>query len=293
MKPQSILALALVLAAPTVFAQRDFSNVKIKAVPVTNNIFFLQCSGATVGNIGVSVGPDGILLVDDGYAPLAEKIEVAVRKLNPGKIRYALNTHFHDDHTGGNAPFAARGATIVAQSNVRKRLLRAANTNQEALPVITFDQSLSIHFNGEDIKLIHYGPGHTDSDSIIYFTGANVVHMGDHFFNFGFPFVDLNHGGSVEGYLKTIAAVLDTVPADANIIPGHGQLATVDDLKKYRDLLVETSDFVKKSIAAGKTLAQLKADGLPEKWKGVGGDPASTTHWIEAIYCDTTKPPAH
>jgi glyoxylase-like metal-dependent hydrolase (beta-lactamase superfamily II) len=293
MKTRSLLALALVLVAPVVFAQSNFANVKIKAIPVTNNIYLLESSGAVVGNIGVSVGPDGILLVDDGYAPLAEKIEAAVRELNPGKIKFVLNTHFHADHTGGNAVFASKGATIIAQDNVRKRLSAATNNPPEALPAITFDQSASIHFNGEDIKLIHYGPGHTDADSIVFFTGANVVHMGDQFVNGGFPFVDLNHGGSLEGYIKTITAVLDTVPADAKIIPGHGQLATVEDLRKYRDMLVTTSDLVKKSIAEGKTLDQLKADGLPDKWKDMGGDSTSTTRWIETIYKDTTRPPAH
>jgi glyoxylase-like metal-dependent hydrolase (beta-lactamase superfamily II) len=289
MKVRSLLTLALVLIAPTVFAQRDFANVKIKAIPVTNNIFFLQCSGATVGNIGVSVGSDGVLLVDDGFAPLAEKIEAAVRELDSGKIKFVLNTHFHDDHTGGNAPFAAKGATIVAQDNVRKRLAGDTNNPPGALPVITFDQSASIHFNGEEIKLIHYGRGHMDCDSIVYFTGANVVHLGDHYFNGGFPFVDLKNGGSVEGYIKTINAVLNTVSANAKIIPGHGKLATVDDLKQYRDMLVETSGFVKKSIAEGKTLDRIKADGLPEKWKGMGRDFMSAARWIETIYNDSSR----
>lgn len=289
MKAQSLFALALVMAAPAVFAQSNFADVKIKAVPVAKNIYLLESSGAVVGNMGVSVGPDGILLVDDGYAPLAEKIEAAVRKLNPGKIKFVLNTHFHADHAGGNAPFAAKGAVVIAQDNVRKRLSGDTNNPPEALPVITFDQSASIHFNGEEIKLIHYGPGHTDGDSIICFTGANVVHVGDHFFNGGYPFVDLNNGGSVEGYLKTIAAVLDMVPADAKIIPGHGRLATVADLRKYHEMLAETSGIVKKSIAEGKTLAQIKAAGLPDKWKAMGGGSVNTLHWIETIYNDTTK----
>ena len=289
MNARSLFALILVLVTPVAFAGNDYANVKIKTIPVATNIFLLQCSGATVGNIGVFTGPDGILLVDDGYAPLANKIEAAVQKLSPGKIRFVLNTHFHDDHAGGNAVFATNGATIIAQDNVRNRLARDSKIPPAALPVITFDQSATLHFNGEDIKLIHYGPGHTDGDCIVYFMGANVVHMGDQFFNFGFPFVDLNHSGSVEGYIRTITAVLDTVPADAKVIPGHGKLATVEDLRKYRDLLAETSDYVKQSIAAGKTLEQIKADGLPDQWKNAGVDRPSTARWIEAIYRDTTK----
>ena len=289
MKTRPLLILTLVLIAPTVFAQRDFANVKIKAVPVTTNRFFPQCSGAVVGNIGVLTGPDGVLLVDAGYAPLADKIEAAVRELNPGKIKFVLDTHLHDDHTGGNAAFATNGASIIAQDNVRKRLASEARNPSAALPVITIDRSATIHFNGEDVKLVHYGPGHTDGDCIVYFTGANVVHLGDHFFNFGFPFVDLSHGGNVEGYIKTLTAVLETVPADAKINPGHGQLATVAELRKYRDVLSETVEFVKQSMAAGKTLAQIKADGLPDKWNSLGGGFVNSSRWIETIYNDTTK----
>jgi cyclase len=289
MKFRFLLTLALACVAPAVLAQRDMSKVEIKVIPVANNIYMLQASGAVVGNIGVFVGPDGILIVDDGYAPLAEKVEAAVRQLNPGKLKFVLNTHFHGDHTDGNAAFAAKGATLIAQSNIRKRLAADANTKQEALPVITFDQSASIHFNGEEIKLLHCGRGHTDGDSIIYFTGANVVHMGDQFFNGGFPFVDLRNGGTVEGYIKTIAAVLDQTPADAKIIPGHGPLATVEDLKKYHEMLVETSGLVKKSIAEGKSLEEIKAAALPDKWKDMGGGFISTTRRIETIYNDSTK----
>ena len=286
MKAHSLLALSLALATPTTFAQRNFDSVEIKVIPVAKNIYMLEGSG---GNIGVSVGTDGNLIVDDQFAPLAEKIDAAVQKLNPGKLKFVLNTHHHGDHTGGNAAFGAKDATIVAQSNVRKRLFAEANSKKEALPVITFDQSASVHFNGEEIKLLHQGPGHTDGDSIIFFTGANVVHMGDQFFNGAFPFVDLNSGGSVDGYIKTVSAVLEKTPADAKIIPGHGQLASVEDLKNFRAMLVETSDIVKKGVAAGKSLTDLKAAGLPEKYKDFGTGFIKTDRWIETIYNSATK----
>ena len=286
MKTHSALALAFVLIAPLTFAQRNFDNVEIKVVPVAKNIYMLEGSG---GNIGVSVGGDGNLIVDDQFAPLADKIDAAVQKLNPGKLKFVLNTHHHGDHTGGNAAFGAKEATIIAQSNVRKRLSAEANSKKEALPVITFDQSASVHFNGEEIKLLHQGPGHTDGDSIIFFTGANVVHMGDQFFNGSFPFVDLNSGGNVDGYIKTVSAVLDKVPADAKIIPGHGKLASVDDLKSFRTMLVETSDIVKKGIADGRSLADLKTAGLPEKFKDHGNGFIKTDRWIETIYNSATK----
>ena len=286
MKALTILVLASCLVAPVALAQRNYDNVEIKATQVAKNIYMLEGSG---GNIGVSIGADGNLIVDDQFAPLAEKIDAAVQKLNPGKLKFVLNTHHHGDHTGGNAAFGAKDATIIAQSNVRKRLAGEANSKKEALPVITFDQSASVFFNGEEIKLLHQGPGHTDGDSIIFFTGANVVHMGDQFFNGGFPFIDLSSGGSVGGYIKTVSFVLEKVPADAKIIPGHGKLATIEDLKNFHAMLVETTGLIKQGIAAGKSLADLKAAGLPDKFKDFGNGFIKTDRWIETIYNSETK----
>lgn len=286
MKTSLVLALTWALSATCAIAQRDFSQVEIKTIPVAKNIYMLEGAG---GNIGVSIGPDGNLIVDDQFAPLAEKIDAALQKLNPGKIKFVLNTHHHGDHTGGNAAFGAKDATIIAQHNVRKRLANDNNAKQESLPVITFDHSASVHFNGEEIRLLHHGPGHTDGDSVIHFTGANVVHMGDQFFNGGFPFVDLNSGGSVEGYIKTVAAVLEKIPADAKIIPGHGPLANVEDLKNFHTMLVETTGLVKQGIAAGKTLEELKSAGLPEKYQRFGTGFIKTDRWIETIYNDAKK----
>ena len=263
------------------FAQQDLAKVEIKVIPVSKNIYMLEGSG---GNIGVSVGDDGILIVDDQFAPLAEKIEAALKSLNPGKLKFVLNTHHHGDHTGGNAAFGAKGATIVAQSNVRRRLVDDPKLKKEAYPVITFDQSASVHFNGEEIKLIHYGAGHTDGDSIIYFTEANVVHMGDQFVG-GFPLIDFNSGGNAAGYIKTLGAVLEKIPADAKIIPGHGKLSSVEDMKTYLAMLNDTVEIVQKQIAEGKTLAEIKANGLPEKYKGIGGQ----ARWIDAIYSGAEK----
>jgi cyclase len=286
MKPHALLALLLVWIALPAFGQRDYANVEIKVIPVAKNIYMLEGAG---GNIGVSIGADGNLIVDDQFAPLAEKIDAALQKLNPGKLKFVLNTHHHGDHTGGNAAFGAKDATIIAQNNVRKRLASEANAKKESLPVVTFDQSASVHFNGEEIKLLHHGPGHTDGDSIIHFTGANVVHMGDQFFNGGFPFVDLNSGGTVEGYIKTVATVLEKIPADAKIIPGHGKLATVDDLKAFHAMLLETTEIVKAGIAAGKSLADLKTAGLPDNFQSFGTSFIKTDTWITTIYNSATK----
>src|SRR5262245_4087227 len=155
-------------------AQQDFSDVRIKATKVSKNIYMLTGAG---GNIGVSAGADGLLIVDDQFAPLAERIAAALKELNPGQLKFVLNTHFHGDHTGGNAHFG-REAPIIAHENVRKRLGGKPGESKPGLPVVTFENGLSIHFNGEEIKMIHLPPGHTDSDSIIKFTGANVIHFG-------------------------------------------------------------------------------------------------------------------
>ena len=280
MKTQLLLT-TIVLSAPiAIVAQQDFSSVEIKAIHVAKNIYMLEGSG---GNIGVSVGPDGILIVDDQFAPLAGKIEVALKQLNPGKLKFVLNTHYHGDHTGGNAHFG-REAHIIAHTNVRKRLGGERDPNKSGLPIITFDDSLHVHFNNEEIRLIHVPPAHTDSDSIIYFTGANVIHFGDTFFSGRFPNIDLAGGGDVRGYIRNVEDAIRKVPADAKLIPGHGPLSTIKELKEFRAMLVETSGIVEKAIEAGKTLEQIKADGLPDKWKNWAVPTMTTSRWIEILY---------
>src|SRR5258705_8486485 len=219
MSRYSALVLSVVACLPVAIArpQGDMSKVEIKSSPVAGNVYMLQGSG---GNIGVSVGTDGTLIVDDEFAPLADKIRAALKKLGEGKLRYVLNTHWHGDHTGANAQFGAE-ASIIAHDNVRKRLSgemkppsgAATPAPREALPVITFDQSLSVHFNGEEIRVIHFPHGHTDGDSIIFFTRSNVVHIGDDFFAGRFPFVDLASGGDVEGVIKNVGDIIGRLPA--------------------------------------------------------------------------------
>ena len=281
----TVTGLVLLATANAPAQPRDFSKVEIKATAVAGNIHMLEGSG---GNIGVSTGPDGVLIVDNQFAPLAEKITAAIEKLDQGPIRFVLNTHWHGDHTGGNAHFGKK-ASIIAQSNVRKRLAGKSDTAKEALPVVTFDDTASVHFNGEEIRLIHLGPGHTDGDSIIHFTKSGVVHMGDLFFNGRFPFVDLGSGGDVAGLLKNVEAALQMIPADAKIIPGHGALGTRADLEKYRDMLLDTTGLMKKAIADGKTLADVKAAGLPEKYKDWGTGFINASRWIEISYNSLSK----
>ena len=280
MKTTLILTAILLTLATSVRAQQDFSKVEVKATHVAGNIYMLTGSG---GNIGVSVGPDGILIVDDQFAPLAAKIETALKALNPGKLKFVLNTHYHGDHTGGNLHFGQQ-AHIIAHTNVRKHLGGKPGDSKPELPIITFDDSLSVWFNGEEIKLAHVPPAHTDSDSIIYFTGANVIHFGDTFFSGRFPNIDLGGGGDVRGYIRNVEDAIKKIPADAKLIPGHGPLSTVKELKEFHEMLVETSGIVERAIAAGKTLDQIKADGLPEKWKGWEAPTLKTDRWLEILY---------
>ncbi len=274
-------------------AQQDFSKVQMKATKVGGNVYMLEGAG---GNIGVSAGADGILIVDDQFAPLADKIRTALKEINPGQLRFVLNTHYHGDHTGSNAAFG-KEATIIAHDNVRARLAveqtlmgtKVPAAPKEALPVITYAQSVSIHFNGEEIRVIHFPNGHTDGDSVMFFHTSNVVHMGDHFFANRFPFVDLEHGGSVEGLTKNIGDIAARLPADSRIIPGHGPISTLDDLKRYHRMLIETTAIVRKETAAGKTLAQLKAAGLPDEWKTWGTGFIKTDRWIETIFNSLSK----
>jgi glyoxylase-like metal-dependent hydrolase (beta-lactamase superfamily II) len=289
-----LLLLVLFVFAAATQAQTDFSKVQMKATKVAGNVYMLEGAG---GNIGVSVGDDGLLIVDDQFAPLADKIRAALKGLADKKLRFILNTHWHGDHTGGNIAFGPE-ATIIAHDNVRKRLATEQKSTvfnsttpaspKEALPVITFDQSLSVHFNGEDIRAIHFPHGHTDGDSVIFFSASNVVHLGDDFFAGRFPFVDLESGGSVEGLIKNIGELVNKIPADAKLIPGHGPISTLDDLKSYHRMLQQTTEIVRGKIAAGKTLDQIKSEGLPDDWKTWGTGFIKTDRWVETIYKSLT-----
>ena len=265
------LALTLLVPAAALAQQRDFSKVEIKTSKVAGNVFFLEGAG---GNIAATVGEDGVAIVDDQFAPLSPKIHAALQKLSPAPVRFVINTHWHFDHTGGNPQFADTAA-ILAHANVRKRLLSGgkaagmdiAPVTGKALPVVTFEQGLSLWWNGEEIRAIHPGIGHTDGDSVIWFTKSNVVHMGDDYFSAGFPFVDLASGGSVAKLIGSIDVILGQIPADAKIIPGHGSVSDVAGLRKYRGMLEGVVAAVQKARAAGKSVEQMQKEKILAPWE--------------------------
>lgn len=278
----------------------DFSEVQIKTIPVSNDIYVLEGEG---GNIGVSVGKDGILIVDDQFAPLASRIREALKTLQNGPVKYVVNTHWHGDHTGGNTEFG-REATIIAHENVRKRLsgelkpigrTPAPPMAKEGLPVITFDQSYSLDFNGQEIRAIHLPNGHTDGDSIIFFTGSKVLHTGDHFGPRCFPLIDLGGGGDAEGFERNLASVLQWIPRDTKIIPGHGPVVGIEELEGFHQMLLETIGTVREGMKAGKSLDQIRVEGLPEKWKswGTGRCIVTADGWIGRIYQSLSRKNSH
>lgn len=287
------LALSLLVAA-SLAAQQDFSNVEVKATRIAGNIYMLTGAG---GNIGVSVGDDGIVLIDDQYAPLAPKIEAALDTITDRPIRFIINTHYHGDHTGGNEHFG-KSAPIVAHENVRKRLASGVTRRGSvvppapagALPILTFNDTVTIHLNGEDVRAVHMPHGHTDGDSVIWFTRSNVVHMGDDYFVDAFPFVDRENGGSVRGLIANIEKVVAAVPDDAKIIPGHGRLSDKAGLRRFLDMLRKNLAAVESAVAAGKTLDQLKSENVLAGWESWGQGFIKTDFWIETLHGEVTAP---
>ena len=276
--------------------QQDFTKVQIKVTKVSGNIYMLEGAG---GNIAASVGEDGIVIVDDQYAPLADKIQAALKSLaiTDKPVRFVINTHYHGDHTGGNAPFSTAGSTVIAQDNVRKRMetggaagnggsikMDVPPAPKAALPVITFAQDVTVHLNGEDIRALHFPAGHTDGDAIIFFPKNNVVHMGDDFVRYGFPFIDVVSGGSVQGMIAAMEKVPSLLPADVKVIPGHGAISNLDDVREFVKMLKETSAAVQKAIDEHKTADQMKQEKILEPWKKWSGDFLDQDKFIETLY---------
>jgi glyoxylase-like metal-dependent hydrolase (beta-lactamase superfamily II) len=294
MRKLLLCAVFATFATLVAFAQNeDFSKVKIEVVKVSGSVYMLKGAG---GNIGASVGDDGIVIVDDQYAPLADKIQDALKGIADKPVRFVINTHYHEDHTGSNEYFQ-KSAPIIAHDNVRKRLeeggvagnggsvkFDAKPQPKAALPIITFDHDVTVHLNGEDIRALHFPAGHTDGDSVIYFPKSNVVHMGDDFVTYGFPFIDVSSGGSIQGMIDGVENAIAQLPADVKVIPGHGPVSNLDDVRAYVKMLKDTRDAVSAALKQGKTLDQMKQAKILDPWKKYSGDFISEDAFLETLY---------
>lgn len=283
--------------ATSAFAQQDFSKIQIETIPVAKGVYILAGSG---GNIGLSVGQDGVFLIDDQYAPLTDRILKAISAVTDKPVRFLVNTHWHYDHTGGNENIGKGGTIIVAHDNVRKRLakgqfMKAFNANippspPKALPVITFAVSVTFHWNDETLEVLHPKSAHTDGDAVIYFKTTNVVHVGDLFFNGIYPFIDAESGGSMEGVIAGVDEVLDRIDENTKVIPGHGPLGNKSDLKAYRDMLVTVHERMIKLIKEGKNIDEIVAAkptaDYDAKW---GGGFLNPDRWVQIVYSAMQK----
>jgi len=292
-----LVVLCVAMAASLCAAQTDFSKVQVKIQKVSGNVYMLQGAG---GNITASVGDDGIVMVDDEFIPLAEKIQAQLKTVSDKLVRFVIITHYHFDHTSGD-PYWGKIATLIAQQNVRKRLAEGGPTGYitkvihenkpaapDMLPQMTFTKEVDLHMNGDDIKVVHYPHAHTDGDSVVFFPKEHVVATGDTFVTYGFPFIDLNAGGSVEGTIAEFKSMIPKLPADVKIIPGHGNLSNLDDLKNYVKMLEETTATIRKAMQEGKTLEEMKQEKIMEPWQKWSGNFINSDAWIDTVYNELT-----
>jgi glyoxylase-like metal-dependent hydrolase (beta-lactamase superfamily II) len=290
-------ALVLLSAGLSFARDQDFSKVQIKVSKVGGSVYMLQGAG---GNIGASVGDDGIVVVDDQYAPLADRIQEALKGITDKPVRFIINTHYHEDHVGGNE-FFQKQAPIIAHDNVRKRLEQGGQAGnggsvkfetkpqpKGALPIITFDHDVTVHLNGEDIRALHFPAGHTDGDSVIYFPKSNVAHMGDDFVTYGFPFIDVDSGGSIDGMIDGVEGTIAQLPADVKIIPGHGPVSNLDDVRAFVKMLKDTRAIVVAALKKKMTMAQMKEKKILDPWKKYSGEFISEDAFLETLYNSLT-----
>jgi cyclase len=242
------------LLEPLAAQQQDFTQVQIKTHAVAGSVYYLEGQG---GNIGLSVGDDGVVMIDDQFAPLTDKILAAIHALSDGDIRFLINTHVHPDHTGGNANFGKMGIVILARDAVRVRLM--ANQPKEALPILTFSDQITIHLNGEDVRVIPVAPAHTDGDSFIYFTGSDVIHCGDVFRTTGFPYIDQGNGGTLQGTIDALGVLIGLSGPNTKIVPGHGVVSSRADVTEFRDMVLDVKAKVGAMVARGMTYDQVAA----------------------------------
>ncbi len=285
---RTLILLALVLSISAQAQPEDEPTVSV--TPIKDGLYLLQGRG---GNVVASWGEDGMLLVDDDYPQYQPAYLQAVKALGADGVRFIVNTHWHGDHTGGNAAWGESGSVILAHDNVRQRLstrqdIKAFNRVVEASPktawpLVTFADSLALHVNGQTVEVQHFPRGHTDGDSMVFFVEANVVHTGDHYFKDRFPFVDIGSGGSVDGLIDNILALLERVDFYTIIVPGHGSIANREDLARYYNMLMETREEVRAMQARGMELEAMQAAGLDARWDSWGSGFITAERWISFI----------
>jgi glyoxylase-like metal-dependent hydrolase (beta-lactamase superfamily II) len=266
------------LLSSSALAQRDYSDVEVVPHHVAGNYYYLAGAG---GNIGISVGEDGVIMIDDQFAPLTDKILAAVRSINDGEIRFVINTHVHPDHTGGNENLGRMGILILARDEVRVRL--ADQLPEEALPVLTYSESITIHLNGDEVYTIPAPPSHTDGDSFIYFKNADVIHAGDVFRTVAYPVIDLNNGGTLDGTIDALAILIGMAGPNTSIVPGHGEVSTRLDVMEFRDMVVDVKARVEPMVARGMTYDQIAAARPTAQYDAKWGDPE---RFLRAVYTE-------
>ncbi len=271
----SLLSLALVSSA---WAQRDFSDVEVIPHHVAGSVYYLQGAG---GNIGLSIGEDGVVMIDDQFAPLTDKILAAIRQLNDGEIRFVINTHVHGDHTGGNENLGKMGIAILARDEVRVRL--SEQSPQDALPVLTYSDAITIHLNGEEVYAFPVPPAHTDGDTFIHFRNSDVIHAGDVFRTTAFPVIDTNNGGSLDGTLAALAVLVGSAGPDTRIVPGHGDVSTRMDVMAFRDMVLDVKNNVAPLVERGLSYAQVRAADPTAAYNERYGDP---DRFLRAVYTE-------
>jgi len=273
-----VCAVVLSFAALPALAQRDYSNVEVIPHHVQGNYYYLQGAG---GNIGVSIGEDGVIMIDDQFAPLTDKILAAVRTLSDGAIRFVINTHVHPDHTGGNENLGNMGLMILARDEVRVRL--ADQLPEAALPILTYSESVTIHLNDDEVTTIPVPPSHTDGDSYIYFRNADVLHAGDVFRTVAFPVIDRGNGGTLDGTIEALAILIGMAGPNTKIVPGHGEVSTREDVMEFRDMVLDVKAKVQPMIAQGMNYDQVLAARPTAPYEAKWGDPE---RFLTAVYAE-------